>query len=564
MQTEFELAQHQKELEFAHHKAGKTRDKEKLRKTDAKHFALRGASGNWDKLHGQERIAAMEKAARKVRIENANNPGSRPKFANFVSFEGQSKAFRKAWLDIYGRPKKVTQKMEKPEVAFNLKAAVARFKRVGDLPTGISVDDIKKLPASNLDGRDLARMIRAMLLKSGIEPNPGPLHIKRKRAPESTYTLHDQSTCPYQGTDLRGRKVGRLEAYVCPHCDAVLQGPFLQGVGTHPVYQMNLNGGDFETEHKQERDTSCHDMECQGDGGCRYWSGDGDMCEYCGHDRSLHGMEPLAVEKPIVEPPVGEQKPPVRINKPQGKPVAIPKKPASRPEPDQPGRPVSRPEFVQPEDDAATLRGFLVDRELQARVLSRISGVECRECDVTVKKITIPYTGENRLCANRNVPELDKPMDAVDFSARLPIPRLSQQVATLICSFCFSIVIVPFIIHRIGLLPYPDSTAWKVTYAVSSCCALLTIILAFKGRTRTVHVSYIPHLVSSLVLEYDRGCNATSVKSTIRMRSRRLAALPIPDRDALQLISGSEVVAEEIIASEPFFWVEATCFRLPL
>lgn len=75
------------------------------------------------------------------------------------------------------------------------------------------------------------------------------------------------------------------------------------------------------------------------------------------------------------------------------------------------------------------------------------------------------------------------------------------------------------------------------------------------------YITYLPHLVSAVVAEYDRGTNAEAVNSTIRQRIRRLACLPIPDEDALTLINGSELMAKAIISRQNFFVEGAACFR---
>jgi hypothetical protein len=63
--------------------------------------------------------------------------------------------------------------------------------------------------------------------------------------------------------------------------------------------------------------------------------------------------------------------------------------------------------------------------------------------------------------------------------------------------------------------------------------------------------------------EYDRGTNAVAARSTMRQRIRRLACLPIPDEDALKFIVGTELVCEQLLDQEDFFWEGAACFRQP-
>jgi len=56
---------------------------------------------------------------------------------------------------------------------FNLKASLAQFKRTGKLPA-YPLDVVCQADSSGLDARALKRMIGAMLIRAGVEENPGP------------------------------------------------------------------------------------------------------------------------------------------------------------------------------------------------------------------------------------------------------------------------------------------------------------------------------------------------------------------------------------------------------
>lgn len=66
-------------------------------------------------------------------------------------------------------------------------------------------------------------------------------------------------------------------------------------------------------------------------------------------------------------------------------------------------------------------------------------------------------------------------------------------------------------------------------------------------------ISYIPHLASCVAAEYDRGTNPEALRQTVRQRMRRVASLPICDKDYLVLIHGTEIVVEYLVEKSPFF-----------
>lgn len=139
-------------------------------------------------------------------------------------------------------------------------------------------------------------------------------------------------------------------------------------------------------------------------------------------------------------------------------------------------------------------------------------------------------------------------------------PRMSHHskstaVSKFIVEPCFDLVIF----HR--------SFGYRWLVALLSFSVLVISWLIHKKdveELKTWHVPFIPHLVSCVVSEYDRGTNAVVVRSTIRQKIRRLACLPIPDEDALIFLTGSELVAEQLLESGEYFSRGAACFRLPL
>jgi hypothetical protein len=92
--------------------------------------------------------------------------------AQFVAMKARK---RRTQLGLEGKSRR-SRRLVRPNKSialFNLKAAVLQFKRTGKLPFK-SVDEIRMMDASGIDADSLRRMIQRMLVRSGVEENPGP------------------------------------------------------------------------------------------------------------------------------------------------------------------------------------------------------------------------------------------------------------------------------------------------------------------------------------------------------------------------------------------------------
>lgn len=90
--------------------------------------------------------------------------------------------------------------------------------------------------------------------------------------------------------------------------------------------------------------------------------------------------------------------------------------------------------------------------------------------------------------------------------------------------------------------------AMNLAWSAYSLFAWLTVT-----NVPDFHLQYCPHLVSYLVAEYSRYADAASVSSSIRSKIMRAACFPLPDTMALELISGTEKVAEWAVQYQLFF-----------
>lgn len=89
----------------------------------------------------------------------------------------------------------------------------------------------------------------------------------------------------------------------------------------------------------------------------------------------------------------------------------------------------------------------------------------------------------------------------------------------------------------------------RLFLATIACAAVLHWLFSRKVCT----VSYVPHVVSSVVAEYSRGTNSVAASSTMRQRVLRLATLPLPDHVYLKLVWGSEAAASVLLDHQSFF-----------
>lgn len=185
----------------------KGKDAAKLQRADQKSFETRGFHGHTKKLEGAARREAMKVIARRTRVQTGSE-GVSKKQRTFMQEEG-------LWRNPRPRPVRRQHRGAIPvERVFQLKPAVARFKRMGDLPN-VTIAVVEAADASGVDGRALHRMILAMQARAGIEPNPGP------EADD-----FGNPVCRYAGQRIQGE---RFESHgrrflICPACTAKLTG----------------------------------------------------------------------------------------------------------------------------------------------------------------------------------------------------------------------------------------------------------------------------------------------------------------------------------------------------
>lgn len=466
---------------------GEQKGKERQRHHDAKQRALRGLR------------APMKRPSRQARKKEALRP-SRPLLSHeellqvdtlrarrdrvAAGIEGVSRAVRRFAQEegLAPRPHRTARCNVEEVVVKKLSLAqmVGRFKRTGKLPP-VPVKDVQELQKSEghtVNGAVLRRMIEAMLLRSGVEQNPGP-----------AVTLE---TCPNQGKSIRGEIVrcGKRQLVICNLCPAKLTDTH-GSYGHHPIYTDD--GAD--TSASQEKKPA-----------------------------------------PAVAAP----------------PTAVPEAPKPAPKSQGQGPSPSRPSVEQKHPEPPIrLSGRRLTPEDRVAVMSAACGRDVDFEEVQYQWMELRYTGERRLITSRNVQEVKASMVVCQMRTDQMIGDENAQSKAAACVFLA-------VAAGLGAAFY-----WPIS--LLSVCALGSAFYFYRKKVvqQSFFVSYIPHLVSCLMTEYDRGTSAEVVKSTIGMRARRLGALPIPDEYHEKFVADSVFVASVLLEKSDFFGAGVACFALP-
>lgn len=142
----------EKDNHYARRQRMKKKDRERRDTVKFKNFENRGFRGKIKEgMRGEERTSFMKKKANQRRV--------------MLGIGGRSKKDRK-------NMKKTSTLEDRP---YDLVKALANFKRTGSVPEIVDLNEIRSAPHNGIDGRALKRMISAMLVRAGIEENPGPL-----------------------------------------------------------------------------------------------------------------------------------------------------------------------------------------------------------------------------------------------------------------------------------------------------------------------------------------------------------------------------------------------------
>ncbi len=510
------------------------RTRAKQEKADLKRFSLHGFKGHdFPNLSGDERLEAMRAVANRNRVKSGTGGLSKAMKA-FVVEENLAhipKHPSQPWNRKTSVPKAAKTSGAKP---FNLRSAVALFKRTGALPP-VSSAVVIGLEAIGIDARALRRMIQLMLVREGVEENPGP---PCKFNADFVFPRRER---------LKGHKT---YYYTCPVCDTVLDRT-----------RKDATGRMYHPDSANELAAYC-DAPVAVDipkvdllDSCEAVTGDlpalaptvneapspAESPELPPRQVPLPGrvsspVLPVPVPSPVVRPSsprpfeAGDSSPPIRVQL-------------------APPGPFDEPAVNEVRDDHALLGYRLTERHIK-NVVSEVVGphVQMSRFDHVVK--LLEYGGERRLATARNVVELKKTMKVCQIRAVVRAYRVWPSV----------IAAVLAAVAAGGLTWVSPVLSVATITSTFVAISLYALFVMMYRRSRAVYISYVPHLVSAVLTEYDRGTNATAARATIRQKIRHLACLPIPDHSAAELIHGTEAVVMSLLSSEDFFSTEAACF----
>lgn len=417
---------------------------------------------------------------------------------------------------------------------FDLKHAVARFKRIGEVPS-VPLSVVRSVPHDGIDGAALRRMIEAMLVRGGIEENPGYDAVPH-------FDEDGFAPCPLAGFVCKGERVvahGK-KFFVCPRCSKRLEN-IDGGYGFHPGHQA-VGGYDLNLTPPTKPSNEF-------------------ISPYV-HPEMFQSLPmPIPPGTPAPPPPPRHSAP-----TPPAMPPALPRTPAPVPPvivnpvvpvviPPPPANPAP-PEPV-------VLEGHHASADDEVAAVSRLVGHNVLEEDLECVDRVVQYHGDHRLVGSRSVKEVQQAFTIrqINYTDRLVWPDYLLSSLFMLVRLC---LIVPRFITYVSPWAIPVPVQLEA-FGVCAFVYFLTqyLLSRYPPYVREYHIAYVPHILSSVIAEYDRGTNAVTVRSTIRSRIRRLACFPLPDRDALVIISGTELMAETILETQDFFWEGAACCRLP-
>jgi hypothetical protein len=213
-----------------------------------------------------------------------------------------------------------------------------------------------------------------------------------------------------------------------------------------------------------------------------------------------------------------------------------------------------------------------------------------KKSDVTMESMKIKYDGDRRIATNRNVIELKREMVAV--RASIPVRfwgfawRKGLYVLLAFMSVFFLIHGMSFMLSQIVVRPewipcFSNDIFVEECYVpaieLESSIGVLTLLdiigVAFllvmetlyflRFKQKVIQFCFVPHLVSCVLADFDRQTNRSVALTSVRQKIRRLACLPLPDKDHLQLMLGTENVVLILLEKNDFFWERAVSFRQP-
>jgi hypothetical protein len=215
-------------------------------------------------------------------------------------------------------------------------------------------------------------------------------------------------------------------------------------------------------------------------------------------------------------------------------------------------------------EEKDVLRGTgITDTDIE-EMMSFASKQNVRREQVIVTKKVVEYKSDRRIISFRNVKEVAEDFEAVQLTyvPCFPVSYVVKIALAFIISLipsCFDIAYARYFSLTCAVV----CTHCCIQYfrrRILQPCSYWTLLFhpsRFR-KWRTYNIPFAPHLVTALMLEYDRGTNAVAAVSTIRARLRQMAAFPLPDFDALAYYQGTETVALHLLHKSDFYTAGVT------
>lgn len=397
-----------------------------------------------------------------------------------------------------------------------------------------------------------AGLLETLLLRAGIEPNPGPPPSPLPSSTSPDCSGLDALTegglspdrCPNAGLQIKGEyfRAHGHKRLMCPQCSATLDVKGSRhGMGRHPgVFTPPLSEPGTAASASAPAEAPAPPP----------------------HPR-LHITRPVrpghaAIPAPVAGPPAPE--------------VPTSDSPSSgddeQPASSSPSLPLPTPCAVGPKP-APVLAGHTLEEKEYQKIAKRAcirhkSSITYSLLSPftdagshTVTRYSVPYQGERRLATSRNITEIKENLEVVVLKvfaepAGIQLAKMLAMLTLVMWPVGFSVLCATDMV-----IPPVLNFFLHAFLFVFWGTALLLYISPQTTEVRVV--SWIPHLVSCVLSEYERGVSPEVARATMRQKIRRLACLPIPDFDYLRLVEGSELVIEVLMKSGDFFGEGPTC-----
>jgi len=557
---------------WAHRQEGLARDRARRTAADLKAFKLRGLGGK-KRAPRQKRIAPdregfhVESLAQRAPREFEIKKARRNRLA--TGTEIQDKRYRKfkAGISVLAPEPWAVHKVKpvkpgrvnkgRPGMISKL---LRKWKNTHELPS-LSLDEVLTWAPEKLNGMfqkrlrmfvEVARkaalpreIIEQLLIRGGVEEDPGP-------------------KCPNCGKNVKGVVV--KQSLICPLCPMTLirqRKTHLKKEGTYFGYHQDAYDDDASNAGFKPGDKCAVKIVAAALDEPSFFE-EAHLAQACptpdGSDADLDciptpdGPAPLppVAQKGGVSPPA-----PVLPGKPGPAPVAPP---AATPSARNPLANVNVLLDGMNLTQAQTRNAFL--RAHGVKPGGIISwAVRCASVlfPITSRSHVVAYDVaangkdaiDHRIVSDRNVDETRQDVRVVDiegpkyplFTALCGIVRVVAPVVSLACS-----------IFGPGWLR-PTAAVCTLTSTAAVLCGTRLF-----DHDQTDTVTYVPHMVSALVREYSFAQNdETQVVNTVSVKARRLATLPLPDKDNVKMAVGSQLAAVTVLTDPDFFGQAAVC-----